>query len=56
MGQCIQKWTKKNCGDMAKPYHFKFLKGFLSKTLLSPFLNTLTHILDTHIHIDRYIQ
>ena len=28
-----------------RPYHFRFFKGCLSKTLLGPFLNTLTHIM-----------
>ena len=29
---------------LSRPYHFKFFKGCLPQILLSPFLNTLTHI------------
>ena len=28
----------------SRPYHFKFFKGCLPQILLSPFLNTLSHI------------
>ena len=36
------KYWRKYC--LSRPYHFKFLRGCLPQILLSPFLNTLTHI------------
>ena len=36
---------------LSRPYHFKFIKGYFPQVLLSPSLNTLSHIsLDNILH------
>ena len=51
LGQGIQ-------GIQGIQYHFKFFKGCLPQILLSPFLNTLTHlrviVLERRIHFRKF--
>ena len=43
MGKVFKNGPSKICG---RPYHFKFFKGCLTRILLGPFLNTLTHMIE----------
>ena len=58
LGQSIQEWTEQNLwktffkrfeGEWPaeayiRPYLFKLFKGYLPQILLSPFLNSLSHL------------
>ena len=50
MGQGIQELTKQNLWKTAFQEHFKFFKGCPPHILLTPFLNTLTHILFSEVN------
>ena len=56
MGQSIKEWTKENLwkttlknlkgyGLLKQTIFLQFIKGYLPKVILYPFLNTWTHIL-----------